>query len=245
MALRLQSPAWLVAGLALLLSAAGAEGQGTFQNLDFEQATISPTPVGVFGGPADPAQLFPGWTVGGGGNYLAVAYNNLTLGAPAIILMGPDFPNATGYSSLQGSYSVLLYYDNPGIVPPPTLSQTGLIPATAQSINFLVGNGDLGGVVSVNGVNIPLVTIPGGRLAGDISPYAGTTAQLTFSISPVRVGDNGMYFDDVQFSNLRVPEPSVFALSGLGALFLGWRGLRERLAGPAAQAQVVRHDERA
>jgi hypothetical protein len=227
-AMRLATPAWLLSGLALLLGASCATGQGTFQNLDFERATIAPTPVGGGTYPADPAQCFPGWTVGGSGQYLAVMYNDLSLGAPAICLMGPTFPNSVGYTPLQGSYSVLLYYDNPSIVPPPTLSQTGLVPATARSINFLVGNGETGGAVSMNGVNIPLVPIPGGRLAGDISAFADSVAQLTFSISPSRVGDNGMYFDDIQFSTSVVPEPNILTLSALGALLVGWRALGRR-----------------
>ena len=36
-----QRPAWLAGGFALLLSAAGATGQGTFQNLGFESARVS------------------------------------------------------------------------------------------------------------------------------------------------------------------------------------------------------------
>jgi hypothetical protein len=55
-----------------------ALGQG-FVNLNFEQATIAPTPVGGWTYPADPAQCFPGWTVGSG----VVAYNDLSLGSPA------------------------------------------------------------------------------------------------------------------------------------------------------------------
>lgn len=199
-----------------------AQGQG-FVNLDFEDATVAPTPVNGFGSTVSPASAFPGWTVGGGGIYLNVLYNNFTFGAPAAILMGPSFPNGPGYTPLQGSYSALLYYDNPSIVPPPTLSQTGLVPATAQSISFLAGSG---ADVTMNGVNISLVPILGGRLAGNISTFAGSVAQLTFSISPSRIGDNVLYFDDIQFSSTAIPEPSVLALGALGTLLLGfcrWR----------------------
>jgi len=38
--MNLLRPAWLSAGLALLLSGAGAVAQGTFQNLGFESATV-------------------------------------------------------------------------------------------------------------------------------------------------------------------------------------------------------------
>ncbi len=108
-----------------------AKGQG-FVNLDFGGATIAPTPVGGSTYPADSTQCFPGWTVGGSST--VVMYNDLSLGAPAISLMGPDFPNFAGYTPLQGSYSVLLeHFGIDGT--PPTLSQTGLVPAGTQSIS--------------------------------------------------------------------------------------------------------------
>lgn len=194
----------------------------SFVNLDFEQATISPTPVGGWTYPADPAQAFPGgWTVGGSGT--VVGYNGLSIGAPAVNLMGPSFPNSAGYSPLQGYYSVLFQYF--GIAgPAPTLSQTGLVPVGTESINFLVGPGESDAVVTMNGVNIPLVPISGGRLAGDISTFAGTVSQLTFSTtSNTGYAGNWFYFDDVQFSETAVPEPASFILFGLGVLFLGWK----------------------
>jgi hypothetical protein len=107
--------------MALLIAGQLGFSQG-FVNLDFEDATIAPTSVGGSTYPADPTQAFPGWTVGGSGT--VVSYNDLSLGAPAIDLMGPNFPNFAGYTPLQGSYSVLLQYFG-GIFSPPTLSQTG------------------------------------------------------------------------------------------------------------------------
>src|ERR1035441_7535266 len=88
------------AWFALLLT---VSGQG-FVNVDFEQATIAPTPVGQFGPlHANPALAFPGWTMGPGGsvnpNY--TLYNNLTLGSVAQVLVGPNYPNAIGYTALD------------------------------------------------------------------------------------------------------------------------------------------------
>ena len=216
------SRAFIAATLLILWQ--DAQGQG-FVNLDFENATIAPTPVGGSTFPADPAQALPGWTVGG--STTVVGYNGLSIGAPAVDLMGPNFPNSAGYSSLQGSYSVLLqYFDIDG--GPPTLSQTGTIPSNVRSINFLVGNGESDAAVSLNGVNIPLVQIPGGRLAGNISAFAGSSADLTFSTTTGKPFGEFLYFDDVQFSSSGVPEPSVVSLSTLGAVLLGWRVLRRR-----------------
>ena len=204
--------------ISLFILWQNAQGQG-FVNLDFEEATIAPTPGGGYTYPADPDQCFPGWTVGGSGT--VVMYNTVSIGAPAVSLMGPDFPNPLGYTPLQGSYSVLLQYF--GAFAPPTLSQTGLIPTGTQSIDFFFGNGQSAAVVTINGVNIPLVQIAGGELAGNISAFAGTTAQLTFSTtSNTGFPRNWLYFDNIQFSSSPAPEPSTFALAALGGLLLGY-----------------------
>jgi hypothetical protein len=198
-----------------------AQGQ-SFINLDFERATIPPTPVGGTTFPADPRLAFPGWTVGGSGT--VVGYNGLSIGAPAVDLMGPSFPNSAGFTPLQGSYSVLLqYFDIAG--GPPTLSETGMVPSGTQSINFLVGNGENDAVVTLNGKNIPLVSISGGRLAGNISAFAGSLAQLTFSTTTGNRFGEFLYFDDVQFSPSVVPEPSALGLSTFGTLLFGLRRL--------------------
>jgi hypothetical protein len=212
---------FLISILLVLIQSGHAQG---FVNLDFEDATVAPTPVNGYGGSVDPAMAFPGWAVGGGGNLLNILYNDLTLGSPAVTLIGPNFPNAPGLTPLQGSYSALLYYDNPTITPPPTLSQTGLIPANTQSISFLIGNGLLSHAsLTLNGVNISLVPISGGQMAGSISAFAGSLAQLTFTTSDDITGDNFLYIDDIQFSTTPIPEPSELALGALGALLLGFR----------------------
>ncbi len=209
--------------IALLVFCRNAQAQG-FVNMDFEDATITPTPTGVSTFSADPTQCFPGWTVGGSGT--VVSYNDLSLGAPAVDLMGPDFPNFVGYNPLEGSYSVLLQYF--GIAGgPPTLSQTGMVPVGTQSINFLVGNGESAAVVTLDGVNIPLSQISGGRLAGNISAFAGSVAQLTFTTPTANSQYYNLYFDDIQFSSSPVPEPGILGLSALGGLLFARRFWRK------------------
>jgi hypothetical protein len=114
-------------------------GQGTFRNLDFEQATVPPTPVNRYGDRVDPALAFPGWSVGATGNTnadpLHILYNNMTLDAAAVDLIGPEFPSALGLSALQGSYSAMLQYSSYFQIAP-YLSQNGLVPADARSISF-------------------------------------------------------------------------------------------------------------
>ena len=218
---------WLVVvSFALLLT---VSGQG-FVNLNFENAHVPPTPVGTYGNFVDPALAFPGWTVLPNGSTYPTStfYNDLSLGGPGIGLMGPDFPNRPGYAPLEGSYSVLLQYF--GIGNPPALSQTGLIPASAQSISILLGGTIFAGgmVVTLNGVNIPLVAIGNGHVGGDISGFAGDTAQLTISTfnSATVNSPDWVYFDNIQFSSAAVPEPSILSLFSFCTLFLCWRNRR-------------------
>jgi hypothetical protein len=94
--MRFQCPAWLLIGLVLLLGVAGATGQGTFQNLNFEQATIvqdpsSPAyPYAVFA-----AEAIPGWTPT---DYLGtnvILYNSISIGATSVSLCGLNSQGGT------------------------------------------------------------------------------------------------------------------------------------------------------
>jgi len=60
--------------------------------------------------------------------------------------------------------------------------------------------------------------IGGGRMAGDVTTFAGREAQLMFSTTSY----NGpwLYFDDVTFSPVAVPEPSLLWLVGLSFIVL-------------------------
>ena len=85
--MRIHQFIYLSAALVLALrSILAAE----FQNLNFEQATIPPTPVGQFGPLlANPALAFLGWTMGpsGAANINYTLYNNLTLGSVALSVL--------------------------------------------------------------------------------------------------------------------------------------------------------------
>lgn len=201
-----------------------------FVNLNFERATIAPTPPNQFGTLfADPAQAFPGWTMGtdGTSNPNYTLYNNLTIGSVAQVLIGPDYPNGTGYLPLQGSYSALLQFGPSVELGEPSLSQTGLVPADAKSINFLMATTLGQAMVTLGGTEVSLMPIGGGRVAGDISAFAGQTALLKFS---TRTYEGGwFYFDDIQFSAQAVPEPSAPALGSVAGIML-WRWKTKRNA---------------
>ena len=126
--MRLLILAWLIAGLALLLSATNSRAQGAFSNLDFESTTLPPSgPPGT----ASVAAALPNWSVSiGGVTQTTVLYNNGTLGNSGMSLLG------SGNSLtpvIAGSFSVMLAAgadpSNPQSVAEVRLSQTGLVPS--------------------------------------------------------------------------------------------------------------------
>jgi hypothetical protein len=201
-----------------------------FVNLNFEAARIVPLTEGANFPPYSVAttNALPGWAVYyGGTQQTQITYNDPAAGSTFVTLW------ATNGQNISGNYSVLL---QGGLTDSAaSISQTSLTPVTAEAILFKAqysgppGAGLLS--VSMNGQNIPLLFISTGPnytlYGGDISAFAGQTVQLTFS-APNLSHDNNWNIDDIQLSNLPVPEPSVFTLSALGALLVGWRVLGRR-----------------
>ena len=207
------------------------QAQGTFQDLNFEQANIVFDPT--FPGPpntvVNASDAIPGWTPSSPLGTNDMLYNTASAGSPSIsILDVHGTPPA-----LDGRYSVYLYG---GVAPSlaASISQTALVPVTAESILFEAQHfGPPGGIllVSLGGQDIPFSPISSGPnyvlYGGNIPALGGQSAQLIFSaLSGTR--DNFWNIDDIQFSNSSVPEPSTLGLSALGALLLGWRVVRRR-----------------
>ncbi|MFZ1933251.1 MAG: hypothetical protein WAU84_05855 [Thermoguttaceae bacterium] len=195
-----------------------------FSNLDFESAVIG-TPVYS---ELPTSQALPGWTthpVDAG----MVGYDTIALDAAAVSIQD----GLTPYSGfprimypLSGSYSVLLQsgHDPFGVPETSWISQTGDIPADANSILFL---DDLAApTVSLNGTVIPTSIYSVGPTVnsthgpidtyiGDIRAFSGQqNVVLTFE----SVDGSGTTLDDIQFSPTVVPEPSTLALIVIGVL---------------------------
>ena len=215
--------------LAVVVLASGtvAKAQGTFQNLTFEAANIVP----IVGSPDYPyavtvADALPGWTVDYGTvPQTQILYNDPSLGTTAVTLL------ANGYGPpIDGNYSVLLQGGVIGSTPTAaSISQTGLIPATAETLSFELGTsfGGFGSLdVFIGTQSIPISAMGTGAnytlYGGDISAWAGLTEQLTISAP----GLSGNWeIDDISFSTNVVasPEPSIVALSAIGGLLFGAR----------------------
>jgi len=216
--MRLQDPAWLTASLTVLLSAAGAAGQSTFANLNFESPILPLVQTPPGSGLVPITNAMPGWT---GYTYgpppdSVVRYNQIAIGASSIDFLGPG----SGYQPFEGSYFVLLQPSSVG-TNVPAIAQLGTVPTTAQSVRYY---GTSAFSVSFGGHQIPLSVLgntPSYTIyGGDVSSFAGQTGWLQFQ----GVG----FLDNIFFSNQSVPEPSALGLSALGALLLAWRGLRRR-----------------
>jgi hypothetical protein len=234
--MRLQSPAWLVGGLAVLLGVWGAAGQGNFQNLGFESANLSgPPQIGVPIGTALPAWSASFSSPGVGTNAVTqVWFDGPSLGGTAISLI--DANTGSGFTPIQGRYSVALFGWPSGMFSPTgnptyaTISQTGLVPSGTESLLMDV-NAWYGFTVTLGGQTInmvPLQAFPAyTTYGGVVSGLAGLGAQLSITAPPTGV-PNAVLLDNIQFSTQFVPEPGIFGLCALGALLLGWRVLARR-----------------
>jgi hypothetical protein len=230
-AMRILKPAaGFLAVLALLLSAIGAAGQGTFQDLNFERATLtnySPGSIQVQVSDALPnwsAYLFNGQTL----PQTYVWYDGLSLGGAAISVVDGKWPGGV-YPSLtpiQGSFSLLLFGGGMGNDVSSIISQTGLVPSGTMSLQVKMSWFYAAPVITLGGQTVsmvPLATFPSYTLYGsDVSPLAGQVATLSITEPPPAYGlipPSYVFLDDIRF--VTIPEPNVFALSALGALLIG------------------------
>ena len=208
----------------LLLCALGAEGQGTFQNLGFENTTLTVFVRNPFIPSYATNATIPGWgwspheTFGFGDPNTTVALDGFALDAPAVTLQANSSRAIQGYTVfLQGGTM------GGGLVTGNTngafIYQTGQIPTTSQSLTYL-GSGAVR--VAFNGQLLPSIVISNAAThtvwGVDISAYAGQSGELRFTSPWLASG----LLDDIRFSPAAIPEPSALALYslGLGVLIL-------------------------
>jgi len=222
----------LILTVSLVCAASSAPAQGTFQNLGFEAAHLSPIPPGQYGGYVSSAIGIPGW-VGylGTTQVTQVLQNNLTLGNASIDILGPTW---TEGGIIEGSYTLVLqpgsnpFSGNPNDHIDASVEQTGLVPVDARSIQLKASASSFS--VSFAGQALPLFPMGSGQnytlYGADLSSFAGQVGTLRITaLTTLAQPSTADYFDSLIFSSQAVPEPTVFGLSALGALLLGWRVL--------------------
>jgi hypothetical protein len=211
-----------------------ALSQGTFQNLDFEDANTT-----GFTPPTDmPAvDAFPGWvTLVGGTQVSTVSYDGPTLAAAGIELVGSQ-------GAIQGNYSAVLEGSPFGGTA--SLVQTGVIPSGTESIQLDADEENAGNFwVEINGNQVNMFPLkpnagstPYGEYTlygGNVSAWAGQSATLSITqLVPTQSGGqfvpSFLELDDLTFSAQSVPEPSALALTGIGGLlFALYRRIKQR-----------------
>ncbi len=208
----------------------GINAQGTFQDLDFEEANIVP----IVGSPLYPyvvtvADALPGWAVNyGTAQQTQILYNDEALGSTAVTLYASGYP---GFYTLplQGNYSVLLQEGTYVGAPSASITQTGLVPAGSESLLFDATSDPEPPEVLIGNQSVSLVTVGSGAnytiFGADISSWAGQTEQLTITTPGV---SGNWEIDNISFSPNTIPEPGTLALVLMGGLAFGVRSWRKR-----------------
>ena len=156
--------------------------------------------------------------------------------------MDPNSPLGSKGTQLEGRYSLSfangLSTSLGGTAVQAYISQTGRIPDDSHSIRFL-GRGLF--QVFIDGILIPVQNIGNNVYVGDVSSFAGSTAEL--KIANASSYSFPVVVDNIMFSPAAaVPEPSGTALIGLGMISLlvyRWRDGRPcPLANPAGTSRL-------
>lgn len=199
----------------------GACAQGTFRNLDFEQARLI-----LLDGWDYPciatANAIPGWTAAVEQSTTGIIpYNVFSLGAPYISLRDIRDHNLGGaVPIIQGDYSLLLQASYPGAALVPSIYQAGWLSLETRYLTFKTSNG---GVVSdvffdafFNDTELPItrlaVTDNYELWGADLSDFSGDYGELKFRGQGV--------LDDIRFSPLEVPEPATWSILLLGGVVM-------------------------
>lgn len=200
------------------------QAQGTFQNLDFEQASIVLlNPSQEFYSASD---ALPDWTAYLGNTPVNwVLYDDVTIGSPAVSIQ--DSLSPVVQQPLQGAYSVVLQHS--GIDSTTAgIGQTGLLPQDAASILFYVANYQTLQLTFAGTNSIPLTYVGAtgnySIYGGNIAPYAGQTGELLFT--DIANNSQPMMLDYIHFSTSSIPEPGILGLFVLCGLFFGLRRWR-------------------
>jgi len=188
---------------------------GEFINLNFDSGNpinLTPNPLGSGEYVGQTSELLPGWIVlYGNTNESHINYTTTFGGKLGVTLEA----NANSFTNYLGRFSVGI--NSRLILPGPiesgfpiTISQTGHVPSDVIGLRYISGLS--GPEVKIDG-NLATTLSPG---LLDLRQYAGTDITLTFGYR----GGLGDSFDVIGFTH--VPEPSTWALAGIGIAVLSY-----------------------
>jgi hypothetical protein len=209
----------LVAAAIFVIS---AQGQG-FGNLNFESARNLPGDPGYYGTPVAVTNALPDW----------IAYNGNSV-LSDIYYVSNSFPgDSTSVELEAGSLALNGNSLTVGLYLGALISQTGLVPTDAGSLEFEAEGPGPGGSLAGSGFYI---TLGGQGLSySALSEGSGYTvyaanipADLDGQTEPLSFGIQGLggeaLIDNVAFSTSSVPEPGPYGLISVGVVLYGfWR----------------------
>jgi hypothetical protein len=195
--------AFLFAGMSL-----PGFGQ-SFDNLDFEQATLVPV-SGGYAGEVQIGPALPGWSV-----FIQepfVLYDNMFLDSAGVSI----FDTLMGAKAFQGNFTVILQggfslYSGPPDRLSSAIAQTGVIPAWAKTLLFDAWVMDPAFFTVSLGPFYVLASYTNYNLyAVDVSGVSGQTVGLAFTAlprPPPGLAINNVYLDDIRFSSSLLSAP--------------------------------------
>ncbi len=227
----------LIGLLAATLSASGVSL--IVPNGSFENGTLPSNPPSFPPETLDPAVALPKWNISGSPLY----YQSVQLGGPVIALLTLPASDGTNSIFLQAGFG--------GATNPVSIWQILTIPPAMKSItfqskeaydpNFYPPGYYLALLVSAAGTPVVpnyISTDASGfkTFAIDVTPYAGTSVELKFSVDPMgNLGNGGAYsIDNIRYTTSPVPEPGALTLLGIGVVVCGLY-LRANCKAPPAE----------
>lgn len=211
---------------SFLVTTTGVLSQGTFQDLNFEDAIIARLGTGY-----SAASAFPGWQVLIGNTPTStVLYDAVSTGAPDVAIID----DLTGYLPIQGNYTAYLMGATLGNQSTSvSLSQSGTVPSGTESIEMDANQAPGSSfVVSLDGDAVTMFPLQGYSgytlYGGNVSAWSGQNATLRIAELPPsnpQFSPSLLQLDDITFSPAAVtPEPAPLTLMAIGAaLFAAYR----------------------
>lgn len=182
---------------------------GTFENMDFEAATVVPVPG--LPGLIVASNAVPRWEFNPMPLEGLMFYNGVSLGGAMVTLLGPGW--AQPEQILEGTYSLKLNTFLFGQEYGAFLWQTGEIPAEAKSLIFYAAP-DPQLKITFSGERLDFVKLQSrgayDAFGADVARFAGQTGELRFATDGLAI------IDSIRFSTTVIPEPSPATIAGIG-----------------------------